>query len=1504
MPIPNLLESKYGVKAEPSATKKGIPDLIGTKYQNFQEAPAPAPTPKPSLLKRATSAVTKFLAGATEAPTYTGAKGEVARNLPGEIVRTILPGAAAASDLGQAAEAGDQESIDTLTNLQNKDIVKAVPKAGFEAFVAPVASYPLTFYGAGSQLAEKAGLGKAPGVGEDGRVSIKTPLGDITNVQERVSKEAEVRGIPTTKLGETATVAKHTAFELLNGLFTASMVGKAVNPRVAPITGKGRVGTREVFPAEQGPRSGQLYEPQVYNQRLTPEFVAKVTDEYNIPVSRSYDPKNPVFFQVSEVKPGGESVGQFFQIKPSYMKVFQQLFKGDPTNVPKNQLVVIAQTNKPTGQLIPPAPRVAVQEPPTATIPPKPVDIPSKPSTLTVKPEVTTKEVVPPGKVPTPVVKIGEQVVVRPEQLISKSQAKDILSGIGKESVTFNVEDVNGKKYMVYVDDRHNIKIRPSAFGLVETNIVPGQQININAQDLKATGRGFKAVDEAGDIQASLKDDLAASESNPAKTPDELAKRIEQLNKFGQSQGILRKTGGVDKRAAGHFASGPKATKTFKRGKVELRHETVQSPQQYMSTLAHELGHAMEFSLTGTTNSRTYEVFGKNLTKEQLAKLKAELKEVTNNLVGKELAESNPSYYYKSTEMLARFLESMFVKPGSINDLAPTAMEFLEKAAVENPIIAEYLEAVAGNIDKGELKHIFWRDMRQSFTKTLGTRNGNQAWNHVVRYRAMKERAKFQIEQLIKDKFKDVDDDPALLFQAVESIKVTKEGQPEFGTRDFLNAKNPEEVAKLEETGYRKVLNEEGKQVYDLVDGESLARYARVRYTPAQGKAIFESLSPAGKKLVKDFTAQYDEAQDYFNREVIKQVHKINSNIEGWVHHYWEDVPFDRGGPKLGGKLKLKTASSRRQRLGAEGYVEDLKKAMLKSLTELETEKAYNAFMKEFFPRVTRPIAKGEKPDEGWVEVFGDIAKGGVGRAQEVRTVVINKGKTFVPEKPRYQMPKEVYARFEMLRGLSDEATKSMRILNSIMRYWRVNILFHMGSNATNFISGGIQYSAKLLTDFYSEVLTGNISLPQTRSNIYAMLNTITPRGWQNAPDWVYGGDQTNQYGQLLEDRAPGIKVLEESIDAYADKALKLYGTIERYWKKVIANAEGVSNLKNLNTITKEGLRLPTKEEEEMIDYINREVDLYALDYDNVSVFLQQYKRGFLGQAIKPFAIYPYKITKTYTDMVQAAFDGTRPWNERMASIMAFGTLVGVSAYIIDRNRKNQTTPAAGEETPGAVSPAGKVFLGTDEEGKEKFTRISKYPFVNLSEAGLQASEGNLEDAWRVIRDMIGSVGPGGQVAAAVLGYKLDYQQYMTPDVIAGQALSAFVPGSRILNDIASYKDPYLRKQETFLQGFTSFYPTSDPELQEKLRGKIRTIQVPLEGGVKPAGDVMGEGRRRTTTDMYLRNYKQDILMQALLGIYIKRIDPDVAEAFQIREEKNALKKSTDGALNPFYKSN
>lgn len=982
------------------------------------------------------------------------------------------------------------------------------------------------------------------------------------------------------------------------------------------------------------------------------------------------------------------------------------------------------------------------------------------------------------------------------------------------------------------------------------------------------------------------------SKVTAAGTPEELKKRIEQLNKFAQANAILRKTGGIkNPNAVGQFVSSknPKAD-IADEGEVRLRGKYIANDADYVAVLAHETGHAIEHNVLGETGVDTYKVFGDDLNTETKNKIEAELKAVTHELVGEAVAKKGQRYYYKSSELFARFIEKMMVSPANLQEIAPTATDLFEKQSISHPMIQEFLEAANGEIDKGVGKWFVLRDLRETYQKHLGKRVGNIVYDEEIVHRAMQERGKIAIEKFLKNRFKGVKDDPALLFRAAESIKITQGGEPVFGTRDFARPKNAEEEAELKEIGWKKVDTQ-------IVDGIKVPVYARQRYTAEEGQAIFDQLSPKGKELIKDFTAARDEAKDYFNREVIKDVNKINGDIEGWVFHYFED-DGKAGTMGKGLKFRKKKAGTRQQRTGAEGYVEDFQKAMSKVLFDLEGEKVFNDFITRQFSRVTKPIPEGQSPEAGWIEVMGNLKKG-VGTSQEKRTVVIKDGKSFVPKQPRYQMPKDIYERYKLWRGLTEEASLAVRVMNDINRYWRINILFHAGTATTNFISGGIQYSTKILTEFYEEVFTGQKAFSKTRANVGSLLTTLMPKGWADAPDWVYGADQSNFYGQFTKEKG----LFSKGIDTYGNKALKLFSTYERYWKKVISLSEGASSLKGLGEMTKEGLRLPTKQERDLIADINREVDLYAYDYDNVPVALENFKKSFVGTGIKPFITYPYKYFKHILNLAGAVFDRSLPVQTRMAKLLALATVTALYAAYSNQRKKKQQTPNANPETPVRMSPKGRLFMGT-KDGKELFTRVAKYPFFNLSEAGIQIVNGEFEAATDLVSEMIGSVAPLGKLGLLAFGYRSKYEQYDSVPVIVGNTISTYLPAGRMFNDISRALDPFQRKQETFLQTFTKYIPTTDAALQEKLHGTIRTERVPVEGALKKDEETLGKihGTSRTTIDKMLLNYRDDILLSMLTGIYITRIDPKDAEAYKIRGDTNKEKKDAEAKVDQYVK--
>ncbi len=987
-------------------------------------------------------------------------------------------------------------------------------------------------------------------------------------------------------------------------------------------------------------------------------------------------------------------------------------------------------------------------------------------------------------------------------------------------------------------------------------------------------------VEELNKGQVTIKGDTLEY-TKPAATPQEFLDRIDQLNKFAQMQAILRR-GMKSRNAAGMFSHGPRLPKE---GIVKIEEGTFLTPSGYVSTLAHELGHAIEYHVVGKTNNAQLKLFGDKIDQETRQKLYKELMAVTED-VSPGGIKSKPEYYLKPAELIARFFEKMIASPGDLEEMAPTAVKLIHEQAVRFPIIEEFLEAARSGIDKGAPKFVLLRDLKQTYQKFLGKRVGDIAYGEEMAYRAMKERSKIVLEKFIEDKFKGIKDAPENLFRAAEAIKVSRGGVPEFGTRVYELAHSPEEAKNLERMGWENT----GRVSYE--NSVAYPLYAKYRYTPEQAKVLFDGLSPEGKKLILDFTAERQEAKDYFNREMIAQTNKVQNTIEGWVHHYFEE---EGGGIKPGStmvqggkRFKSRMAGTRKHRAGVAGYVEDFKKAMTKALVDLEGERVYNDFITRQFARVTKPLPEGQKPDPGWVEVVGTI-KGGVGMAGEKTMKILDAGtgKMMKPKYSRYQMPAPIYERYKLWKGLAEEASTAVKIVNDINRYWRINILAYPGTASTNFISGGIQYSAKILTDFYREVLTGNASMPQTRRNIGAMFKVLMPKGWAEAPDWVYGADLSNFYGQFMKQKSIG----GQAVDHYANAALKLFSTYERYWKKVILTAENVQDLNRLMHMTPEGLKLPTKEEREMIAAMNSEVDLYAYDYDNVPLWLEQHQKSVLGQAIKPFAKWPYKYMKQVSDMIGSAFDQSQPWQDRVAKILALSTMVATYAAYSNSRKKEQRTPMADPNlsgVPARLQTRGRLFITTDDQGREMFMRTSKYPFVGLTEAGMQMVNGNFEGGKDAVSDMLGSLGPVGTMGLLGFGYVSKYQQYTPVPALLGQSIASFMPLSRMLTDVSRMLDPYQRKQETFGQAFTSMIPTTDADLQEKLHGKVRTERVPIEGNIARDENTAGN---RGTKDVVLENYWQDILLGMLSGVYRSRIDPDVVQAYIIRAEKNAQKR-------------
>jgi hypothetical protein len=970
---------------------------------------------------------------------------------------------------------------------------------------------------------------------------------------------------------------------------------------------------------------------------------------------------------------------------------------------------------------------------------------------------------------------------------------------------------------------------------------------------------------------ANYHDKVTGRES--ALSAAELVQMADRLNKAGQAGAILRRGDLKSKKAWGMFSHKGGG----KDAAVKLQDAVIKDPRMYATVLAHELSHAIEFYVNGGSNRKTYALFGK-LTKQERLTIQDELKAIVQEVEGKAIAESNPTYYYKPTEMLARYFEVRVLHPGLADSMAPTVTTKIEELAAREPTVQNLIDAIEGSLDKGFRNYTpdVVKDMRQTYRKKLGKLAGDVAYNAEVQRRAEVQRSSALIERLVKRKFKGVKDKPDLLFKAAEAILVTEHEQPQFGTTDYVYNVKPGAVDGLAKQGW-KVESKLPVSMHTNKAGETIIEWeytmGKARYTPQEAEAIYNRLSDNGKKLIRDFTAAKTEAKDEFNRELMKDLYHIDSKLEGWVHHYFAGTPL---AANKNVSLRTRTAAARKHRAGAEGYIEDFQKATTKALLELDRAEINNAFISKQLARISKPIAKGDKPEPGWVEVIAD-GKGGLRLPGEGQvTIIKGEGSSFKLPQRRYQVPEALARHYREIRDVPAEANKAAIALNRLAKYWAINVLIHPGTTSTNFISGGLQYGAKIMNDFYLDLFTANFGLERTRHNLIAPLAVLLPKGWSNAPDWLYGGYRSTLVGQYAS--PGGDSSIDRGLDQYGNKMLKVFSLVETYWKKTIAISEGskLSGATNRRIVD----RL-NKDEQAIVAALNEAIDTYAFDYDNKPLWLEKFD-AHGGKLVKPFMTYPYKLGKFYTGHVAAAFDKTLPWEQRASKILTITTIVAFIAMAYNDREKKQKTPEGTAKTPLSLKPGGRVLIGTAKTGEELFIRTAKYPFFNLTSAGKAVAKGHGQELLDMLNEQIGSVGPLVDLFNLATGRRDQFSQYTPPSALVGQMAGEWIPGFRILNDVGQMMDHNQRAPKNFVQGIGSQLPIWGSEEQRaKLRGDPRTIDIPDESA---AGRPLN---KKSTTTRDVTKPPADILLSLLTGIYVRRINPEEAKKQQLREIRN-----------------
>jgi len=986
----------------------------------------------------------------------------------------------------------------------------------------------------------------------------------------------------------------------------------------------------------------------------------------------------------------------------------------------------------------------------------------------------------------------------------------------------------------------------------------------------------------------------------PAGSVEEFKRRIDQMHKFGQLYSVPRRGGLRSPEAAGVYTSVPMDSKKRKEklkkiklpevGEVKIKDDFLLPNKLGLEVLAHELGHALHYQITGGTGKSIRPIFdGGNLTDTEWQVILKELEAVEVATQGQAAVNAKPEYYGKETEKLAYFLGAYVANRPLVTKIAPNAISAFVDQSMTHQVIADYLAAINEMIDKGAVVSKFIPDRRQRYQALLGKTVGDKAFMVEQIYKSSVDRSIVGIAKLMKEKFKDIKDDPSLIYKAADGITHTTDGKPAFGTKDYVYPEDGKTFNEQEVIGYARL-----KYKIEVSKTDGSQRAWVWRYTPKQAEANYKKLSPAGKKLIKGFTADLTEAKDWFNRNVIAQTYSIDQSVEGWIHRIYK--PEETKGVFGWKRLQRKTASMLQHRKLStaealqKGLVEDLQKSMLTALVDYETKKSFNQMVEQMFGTVVLPVAKGTPLKEGWVEVSGNIYSGIAKKFEKGRTVLVEDGKKIVVPTRNYQMPKDIYDRFKYYSDVATEASLVTKAMDLLYKWWRINILTHPGTVATNFVGGGIQYMSKVVEDFYLDAMfmPGDVKkkeapFAQTRLNMKALFIALSPKGWQNAPEWLYGGDSSTSFGMVRENKT-AVDKANQSMDAAASKMLFTFNAVENYWKKVITySVVGKGKVEQL--ASQSVFDQLTKDQEALMRDIYDNIDMYGYDYGNRAKLLEGYAEGSSGKvvtALKPFLTYLYKYEKHLESYVTGAFDSSIPPQQRIAKVMTLATMIGLMLAAQAWRDDEKETPEGDENTDPRLRARGRTYIGKDKEGNEIFARTSKYPFADIADAIKAISQGDSQTVVDIIQDKVGALSPLAKILLYSMGYTNDFEKYTPKEVLFSDTVASYVPAYRILNDLSQSLDPFKRKKTKWYQSFTSLIPLvgASEETLTALRGDKKVLKIPAEGTV--SADVPG----RTTKDVDVRNYWQDNLLSFFTGVYLTRINPEYAKAVELREAK------------------
>jgi hypothetical protein len=778
-------------------------------------------------------------------------------------------------------------------------------------------------------------------------------------------------------------------------------------------------------------------------------------------------------------------------------------------------------------------------------------------------------------------------------------------------------------------------------------------------------------------------------------------------------------------------------------------------------------------------------------------------------------------------------------------------------------------------------------DRRQSYHRDLGRYLGEKAWQNELFYRSQRAKYLDYVRSLIHDRMVKVKDDPALLTAAAEGIKTIKaDGTPEFGTKryEYVDADDISGLSESELNAWLKQKEEDEGLTLDGIDALGRLQFSRWFKTPEQGQVAWNALSPEGKAVIAEYTAGAVDSNSVFNRNVAFDTFKLNNYLEGYVHHI-HDIYASTGISSTPG-MKQRVASSRRERESDVSSVEHFWYQTGANLRDLYMEKAWNEYVTRQLPTVARP-APGDLNGmpKGWILIEGSSKSGFefVGKPildQEGNPVKLAP-MDGVDMRGKWMVPASFHDAFVKQMRPVEEHGLVMRALDDVGKYWMANQLLRPSSIVTNVIGGMQLFGAYVMHNAMLDATRFNGDSGRLVKIMKGATSVLRPASFKSGrADFLWGGDAGLFYHQWRN--ADGTLVVPNSDTGFNEmfgRLISPYASVERFFKRMIAESDLRIHGDGMTPVDM------TEFNQEILGAINASLDLYTLDYINIPGWVEKLGRNPAGRMVKPFAVYPYKMMKTYMSLMGSAFDRNLPWQERAAKVMTLGVIVS-SQFMVEEylRRKFSTTQLPPEDASSewtkerfktGANARGLTFVGADGD-TEYFMDTSKYPFLQVADMLRYAKDRDLKAGMQALGNYFGNLGPLGETAAGLFNLKDDFDTYKDFDVMAAERLKTFFPGHAILSDISNASDPYPRAPaKSGLRVFGQMIPAFNARAARDLHGPKRKVAVPI--GSRGNYDIV------VPYDQNLR------IIRALTGVRVEPISRDWWDASSLREYRNSI---------------